>query len=811
MNRLLSLNEELKTFKTKKTGKEKAVVKSKSPIRGLTQANGEHAKVSDITVDGDVFVTELLGFFFDKSPDEKQITDELRKIAAQCLWTATTESATEKYMPKPPEGEPSISWVVSGEVQKAFRKLQHKGLYKAVKPIVKTKYRNSFESALLGAKTAEAQTLTRQMSAVNTALVVFIENTGALPFQWESTVGKLVQEGLEKIVDYVSEEFEKWLNKFSDAKGKKYREVIILEDAKATYGNLKSTLHDLANKDYIIDVFTLTHGNRSSFSAYGGGSISDSDIRKLRDSYGKPLPLRVVYMMNCKGSGLNDDWQYAGARAVAGAINNNYIPEPMMTKVWHNWLRGDSFANAVNTAYSDSVKLINGSIDAATGYVPFVGDDIASALRSHLGPLLSDSKPKIDGNGSITIDTASLAAAHSLSFSDTVYSEAKYGTGEHVLSGLVDSAPVTPTYQIDVNGVKFTYAELIAMGDFYDNYDQMARAAAAELGKLKALIDKSKRFYEGKVMHGRPVGSDPSNTDWDSATGGRYLKLAEDNFAHFAPSNSTYISFSSSKPNHKSEWEKYHQRAIGIMRAGKDSRTIDVALPVNAFGDHFLTDAFAAGHLFNKDDLSQYFKSRVMSGGKLTSDGVKMFDNIAARAFRGKLKDTFSKHETVEFKGIVFRPNIDSASRFSSLLQGIMEKEPDIIGKTMVAKLMHDALNSYSGGIPVTNGKGDAWNLTGDDSMNKANLEVMRKAVKQSITNLMDCVSDSSPVSVFFKKVWDYTPKPTAAAVTIIKNMVRDYTNPLGTQIVDGADKLLQANYQALLDELIRRKVLKRA
>lgn len=807
MNRLLSLNKELKSYKTNGT-----YVKSKSMTNGVPATNGSSAKVSEITVDGDVFVLDILDFFFGKSPAEKELSEGLKSIAVRALWLATKLSKTEKHMPPAPEGKPSISWLVSPEVQKVFRKFQGKGIYEAVKPAVGAKLKGSFESALLDVKTAEQQALTQQMAASNTALVVFIENTGALPFTWPSSVPQVVRDGLVKVIDYISEEFEKWLNKFADAKGKKYKEVIILEDAKATYQNLKSTLHDLARKEFIIDVFTLAHGNRSSFASYNGADITNTDIRAIRDSYGSPLPIRVVYMMNCEASGLNDDWLYTGARAVAGALNTNYIPEPMMTKFWNNWLRGDNFTTAVSTAYNDSVKLISDTISKAS-YIPFFGGDIVKALSAHIGPMLADSKPKIEGNGAITIATASLAAAHSLSFSDRVFSEARYGTGEHVLSGLVDAGRVTPSYEIPVNGVKFTYAELIATADFYDNYDQMAKAAATELTRLKSLIDRSKRYYEKRILGTGSGGSQPTDTDWQSATGGRYLKLAEDNFAHFAPPNSTYISsFSSSKPNHKSEWEKYHQRAIGVMRAGKDSTVVDGALAVNAFGDHFLTDAFSAGHLFNKDDLSEYFKSRVLSGGKVNTDGVKMFDNIAAKAFTGKLKEAFSKHETVERKGFgIFRPNIDSADIFSKLLQGIMEQQPDIIGKTMVAKLLHDALNSHSGGVPVTNKKGDTWNLTGDDSLNKANLEMMRKAVKQSIINLSDSVADKSPVSVFFAKVWDYTPRPTPASVTMIKNMVRSYTNPLGSEIVDGANSLLTANYQTLLDELVKRNVLKKA
>ena len=804
-NRFLTLNNELKTHKRGKT-----LVTAKS-LYSLARTDKEEKKVSETIVDDDVFVAEILEYFFNKKVNENQLTDELRNIAAKCFWEATKASKAMDMVPRPPKGVPSITWLVSEAVQIAYRRARNKGIYKVVKDTVTLKWRSAFEIALMESQTGEAQSLSQGMSTANTALVVFIENTGALPFQWDSKIGKLVQEGLEKVVDYVAEEFSKWVNKFAEARGKKYREVIILEDAKATLANLKSTLHDLANREFIIDVFTLAHGNSSSFSGYNKTSISDTDLRGIKDAYGKALPLRVVYMMNCKAAGLNDDWMYVGAKTVAGAVNNNYIPEPMMSKFWNNWLRGDTFATAVNNAYADSVTLIKSTIAKAEDFIPLVGKKIRTALEAEINPLLADSKPKVEGNGSVTIDTAKLAADQSYSVAEEFYSEAKYGTGEHVLSGLVNEAPISPTYQLDVNGVKFTYAEIIAMGDFYETYDQMAAASAAELGRLKSLIDRSKRYYEGKVMSGSPVGTDPNDDDWQKATANRYLKLAEDNFAHFAPSNSTYLSFTSSKPNHKREWEKYHTRAIDIMRKGINSDATIKALPVNAFGDHFLTDAFSAGHLFNKDDLSEYFKSLVMTSGKVNSNGEAMFGNIASKAFVGSLKSTFSTYETVEFKGVVFRPNIDSADRFKALLIGIMEKEPDVIGKTMVAKLVHDALNNYSGGVPVSNNVGDSWNLTGDDTLNKTNLEIMRKAVKQSIRNLIDSVNDKSPVATFHKKVWDVTPRATSTGITVIKNTIKNLTNPLGTDIVNGADKLLQKNYQALIDELVKRKVLKKA
>lgn len=808
-NRILSLNKELKGFKrTSELVNKGKMVTQKSVY---SRARDSEGKMSETVVSDDVFVVDILEYFFSKRLQENQLTQDLREMAAKCLWEATKASRTMDLVPRPPKGVPSPAWLVQEAVQIAYRRARNKGIYEAVKNTVTLKWRSAFNIAVMESEAGIAQSvMTQEMTATNTALVVFLENTGSLPFQWESKTGKLVQEGLEKVIDYIAEEFSKWLNKFADAKGKKYKEVIILEDARATYATLKSTLHDLGKRDFIIDVFTLAHGDSNSFSGYKGASISGSDLKGIRDSFGKPLPIRIVYMMNCKGGGLNDEWLYVGARATAGSIQNNYIPEPMMSKFWNNWLRGDNFTTAVTTAYDDSRNLVKKTVAMLPAIAGVLGTGLKLALEDDIEDLLNDSKPKIEGNGAITIDSAKLATTKSYSLAEEFLSEAQYGTGEHVLTGLVNEAPITPAYQLDVNGVKFSYGEIVSMGDFYEDYDKMAGASASELGKLKTLIDRSKRYYEGKVMQGRPVGTDPTDDDWQGATNKRYLKLAEDNFSHFAPSDSAYLSFTSTKTNNKKEWERYHSKAIDVTRGGNKTM-IDKALAINAFGDHFLTDAFSAGHLVNKDDLAQYFKSLVMSSGKVNADGQKMFGNIAAKSFNGPLQSAFSKYETVEWKGVVFRPNINSVDRFKALLIGIMEKEPDVLGNTMVAKLVHDALNTHSGGVPVNNLVGDKWNLTGDDTLNVANLDIIRKAVKRSIRNLMEAVTDKSPVSVFYKKVWDIIPRPTPASVTIIKNVIRNITNPLGTEIVNGADRLLQKNYPLLLEEMEKRKVLKKA
>src|SRR3546814_6804167 len=123
----------------------------------------------------------------------------------------------------------------------------------------------------------------------------------------------------------------------------------------------------------------------------------------------------------------------------------------MMSKFWNNWLRGDTFSTAVNNAYNDSVTLVNDTIAKAEQFIPVIGGKIKDVLQSNVAPLLTDSKPKIEGNGMLTIDTAKLAAAQSQSISNIFLSEAQYGTGEHVLSGLVSEPPITPNYELDVN------------------------------------------------------------------------------------------------------------------------------------------------------------------------------------------------------------------------------------------------------------------------------------------------------------------------------------------------------------------------
>jgi LysM repeat protein len=359
-----------------------------------------------------------------------------------------------------------------------------------------------------------------------------------------------------------------------------------------------------------------------------------------------------------------------------------------------------------------------------------------------------------------------------------------------------------------VNGVKLEYGQGIAMGDLYESPDEMIKAPATELQALAALIKKEKG--------GTPV----TTAEWDAATGGRYHLLAEKNEAHFAPSNPKLVAVSAAAhgSDHKTEWEKHHKGGLDKSQAGLK----DEALQINAFGDHFLTDAFAAGHLVNKRDVMERFKGGLMKNakGEFIGDAKAFFDSVAKKSFVGGVKSEFSKYKTVASYNIHgqqdptgwFHPSIDNWDKFSSLLQAIQTKEPDALAST-VAKAVHDSLNTEPKGIPVENVKGDKWELSGDGTLNPKSKEIGRKAVGQSQLNIFDVfkVTGTIDYTTKFKKVWDYVPFPTAAGETEIKAKVASGTDPKEASLISAIVALVNTNYLVIISELVKRGYLRKA
>ena len=103
--------------------------------------------------------------------------------------------------------------------------------------------------------------------------------------------------------------------------------------------------------------------------------------------------------------------------------------------------------------------------------------------------------------------------------------------------------------------------------------------------------------------------------EWQKATGGRYLKLAEKNVPISRRKTrawSSRLPQEQRRPITRASGRSITRPPSNASRAGDK----DKALMINAFGDHFLTDAFAAGHLINKPDVMEQFKSQLKLDAK---------------------------------------------------------------------------------------------------------------------------------------------------------------------------------------------------
>jgi GH24 family phage-related lysozyme (muramidase) len=243
-------------------------------------------------------------------------------------------------------------------------------------------------------------------------LLDVIPGSSILPSNVRQQLVDVLREKILSATDTLLETFELTLNRYTAAKGSLFGDVVVLRDGTASYDELRATLLDRTRRGKLIDLFILTHGSNDYISVAGG--IDGRRIRDLKTANGGPLSIRAVYMMNCVGSSLNQAWLDAGARASAGSIRNNYLPEPTMYFFWQSWKDGQTFEAAATGAYRKTVNLLNDAVRSFARPFPGLG---ALADRFSFGDLdfVRGSAPIIQGQGGVTITTSDLSFAKSLS------------------------------------------------------------------------------------------------------------------------------------------------------------------------------------------------------------------------------------------------------------------------------------------------------------------------------------------------------------------------------------------------------------
>jgi hypothetical protein len=343
--------------------------------------------------------------------------------------------------------------------------------------------------------------------------------------------------------------------------------------------------------------------------------------------------------------------------------------------------------------------------------------------------------------------------------------------------------------KVTIAGETMDYGEAIALGDFYSDPKEILAADPAEIKELRRLMKQ-----EG--VNPASVGQQ----DWDAATHQRYMMLNRRNIAHFAPPDPSLVAHSGAGiVHHKTTYEKWHQLAIQTAMKGD----LNQAMAINAFADHFLTDAFAAGHLVNKEDIMA-----TVAGVLTTKAQIEAFANqVAAEAWTNAAVATAVSQFKGPKAGLWFR--IDSAGRFGTVLSGVAE---DPAGRDLlpnaVAGAVHDRLNAE--GVDVVNDWGDSWKVGGDGHLEPKGLDLMQRAVAQSQIQVLNAQGEKTePATSTYEDVWRYTPHPTAAGAKAIKQAVTDLTKPGTTTTARAVARLVIDNLPFLLRELVARGKLK--
>jgi hypothetical protein len=379
----------------------------------------------------------------------------------------------------------------------------------------------------------------------------------------------------------------------------------------------------------------------------------------------------------------------------------------------------------------------------------------------------------------------------------------RYEAGEHAQFG--GSRVVT------INGVALKEGELIAMGDLYETADLMLSADPSELTRLVKLI---RRDVQARL--GTAGVTEVSNAEWEAATAGRprgqsYADLAEDNATHFAPGPGR---------NHKSEFERWHRKALEIahQQAPGGWAVPDRAYAINGFACHFLTDAFSAGHLINKQTI---IDRAIKAWAATPTTGIYFKENALTKGVaHAVLNDRTAgpKLRQHELKMIVWDEVTEQ--RFSEFLWQISDDKGAREGFfASFLKLIHDQLNGSINGpasdaVEVTNNRGDTWLLSGDATLGASfkTLAIGSMAVAQADQNLEQAARTTGALDfdALFKAVWDFTPRPTASGAARIERAISSMLTYGDPATIAALSKITIDNIDVVIAKLIERGYMRR-
>lgn len=277
------------------------------------------------------------------------------------------------------------------------------------------------------------------------ALIVLQENRGVVNFLPNDTPEQ-IKSIISKVMDKSAETFENVMTSIQASHV--YNRFHRLTDTNCTRKNLLDRLRQETNTGSVIDVIILGHGDNNTLWLHGDERLKggeNGNIRTLLTDVQQSYPsitelnLRLVYMCNCKGSTLNDDWLAIGADVSIGSRSNNYMPEPMASLFLRHWLDGMSARNAAEASYRETIPF----------YLPFYPPTI-----SGFNSKMQSSEPVVAGSRNSTINSPLVAQDQTADYRITLYTadEMLAGTNADVYITLFGNRGVTPEIELNNPG-----------------------------------------------------------------------------------------------------------------------------------------------------------------------------------------------------------------------------------------------------------------------------------------------------------------------------------------------------------------------
>ena len=361
----------------------------------------------------------------------------------------------------------------------------------------------------------------------------------------------------------------------------------------------------------------------------------------------------------------------------------------------------------------------------------------------------------------------------------------RFGSEEHIKVGEHTSPGQTIDLGPEVGKVSF--GEMIALGDYFESVSQILSEAGDAL--FGAQVVKVALWKVNPAGRTRPI----VGKNVDDMVDQRYFELAAKNQTHFTTGSE------SGKSNREQYIEK-HQRAVGNAYSQGVNRIIQGVSweGWEGFAQHFLTDAFSAGHVRTpRHEIQAFWNSKFPN---FTSNLLDMISCFMAAYINDQDNVGFVK--TVGGLASDIRPILvqRGGAALSSFAFG-----------DMISKVLHDSDNMGLEVVSPASASGPgqiAWRAIGDGNLYSQQTDPTMKAAQAQTQQMVEQASRRSFVEA----------QSAASAGAKLSGNLNDMMNPknfralelLPNENIAKAAPILnwKANDILSLDATVRKKLV---